>query len=88
MSTLTIDGKGQITLSADLLQHLGVQSGEKLTVDKLPHGQIGLRAARPTGKISDVFGTLKRPGNPVLSVEEINEIAAKGWAGEFNEDPG
>jgi hypothetical protein len=40
-----------------------------------------MKAARPTGKISDVFGFLKRENGPSLSIKEINEIAARGWAG-------
>ncbi len=81
MSTLTVTAKGQITLRKDLLKHLGIQSGEKLTVDKLPDGRIELKAARPTGKISDVFDFLKRDDGPSLSIEEINKVVAEGWAG-------
>jgi bifunctional DNA-binding transcriptional regulator/antitoxin component of YhaV-PrlF toxin-antitoxin module len=81
MSTLTVTAKGQVTLRKDLLQHLGVQPGEKITVDKLPDGRIALKAARPTGKISDVFNVFKRRNGPSLSIEEINEIAKRGWAG-------
>lgn len=81
MSTLTVTAKGQVTLRKDLLRHLGVHPGEKVTVDKLPDGRIEVRAARPTGKISDVFDFLKRENGPSLSIEEINDIAARGWAG-------
>ena len=81
MSTLTVTAKGQITLRKDLLKHLGVHPGEKLSVDKLPDGRIEMKAVRPTGKISDIFNVWKRKGGPSLSIEEINEIAARGWAG-------
>jgi AbrB family looped-hinge helix DNA binding protein len=81
MSTLTVTAKGQVTLRKDLLEHLGVRPGEKITVDKLPDGRIEVRAARPTGKISDAFNFLKKEDGPLLSVEEMNEIAARGWAG-------
>jgi len=81
MSTLTVTAKGQVTLRKDLLQHLGVNPGAKVAVDKLPGGRIEIRAAPPTGKISDVFGFLKRKGGPTLSIEEINEVARRGWAG-------
>lgn len=81
MSTLTITAKGQVTLRKDLLQHLGVQAGERVAVEKLPDGRIEVKAARPSGKISDVFNLLKREGGPVLSIDEINQIAADGWAG-------
>jgi len=81
MSTLTVTAKGQITLRKDLLKHLGVHPGEKITVDKLPDGRIEMKAARPTGKISDIFNVWKRTGGPSLSIEEINEVAKQGWAG-------
>jgi bifunctional DNA-binding transcriptional regulator/antitoxin component of YhaV-PrlF toxin-antitoxin module len=81
MSTLTVTAKGQLTLRKDLLKHLGVYPGEKIAVDKLPNGRIELKAVRPTGKISDVFDLLKRKNGPSLSVEKINEVARRGWAG-------
>jgi AbrB family looped-hinge helix DNA binding protein len=81
MGTLTVTAKGQVTLRKDLLEHLGVRPGEKITVDKLPDGRIEMKALRPTGKISDVFDRLKRKDGPSLSIEEINEVARRGWAG-------
>jgi AbrB family looped-hinge helix DNA binding protein len=82
MSTLTVTAKGQVTLRKDLLKHLGVHPGEKITVDKLPDGRIEVKAASPTGRISDLFGSLKvkRKGR-TLSIEDMNEIIARGWAG-------
>lgn len=82
MSTLTVTAKGQVTLRKDLLEHLGVHPGEKITVNKLPDGRVEVRAARPTGKISDVFGCLKaKKKGRTLSIEEMNRIIARGWAG-------
>lgn len=81
MSTLTVTAKGQVTLRKDLLQHLRVHPGEKISVDKLPDGRIEMKAARPTGKISDVFNLLKRKNGPSLSIKRINELAARGWRG-------
>jgi AbrB family looped-hinge helix DNA binding protein len=82
VSTLTVTSKGQVTLRKDLLEHLGVHPGEKITVDKLPDGRIEVKAARATGNISDLFGSLKakKKGRP-LSIEEMNEVIAQGWAG-------
>jgi len=82
MSTLTVTANGQVTLRKDLLKHLGVQPGGKISVDKLPDGRIEVKAARPTGKISEMFGSLKarRKGRP-LSIEDMNEVIARGWAG-------
>jgi AbrB family looped-hinge helix DNA binding protein len=81
VTILTVTAKGQITLRKDLLRHLGVHPGERLNVEKLPDGRIEIKADRPSGSISDVFNFLKRPNGPVLSVDEINDIAARGWAG-------
>ena len=81
LNTLTVTAKGQVTLRKDLLKHLGVQPGQKVAVAVLPGGRIEVRAARATGQISDAFNLLKRPNGPSLSIEEMNEIAAEGWAG-------
>lgn len=83
MTTLTVTAKGQVTLRKDILKHLGIEPGSKVIVEKLPDGRIEVKAAaKPTGKISDVFGLLHREGGPVLTIEEMNEIIAQGWAGE------
>jgi AbrB family looped-hinge helix DNA binding protein len=81
MSTLTVTTKGQVTLRKELLKHLGVEPGDKIVVEKLAAGRIEMKAARPAGKISDVFDLLKRKNGRSLSIEQINEIARRGWAG-------
>jgi AbrB family looped-hinge helix DNA binding protein len=81
MTTLTVTAKGQMTLRKDVLQHLGVHAGERISVEKLPDGRIELRAAKQTGKISDVFGMLKQPGRKAVSIDEMNEVIAASWAG-------
>ena len=82
MTILTVTAKGQVTLRKDLLRHLGVRPGEKIVMDKLPDGRIDVKAAGPGGRIADVFNMLKRDGAPSLSIEQMNQIAAKAWAGE------
>jgi AbrB family looped-hinge helix DNA binding protein len=82
VSTLKVTAKGQVTLRKDLLKHLGVRPGDQVDVDVLPGGRIEVRAAKRTGKISDLAGMLHREGGPVLTIEEINESIAAGWAGE------
>jgi len=80
MTTLTVTAKGQITLKRDLLKHLGVGPGEKIEADKLPDGRIVVRAATRDGTISDFVGCLSQRGGPKLTIDEINEIASRGWA--------
>ena len=81
MPVLTVTAKGQVTLRKDILAHLGIQPGDRVSVDKLAHGRIEVRSAKAGGQIADVFGLLKRDGGPSLSIEEMNRIAAEGWAG-------
>lgn len=77
---LTVTAKGQVTLRREVLEHLGVAPGDKLVVDLLPSGRMQVRA-KPGRPASSIFGLLKREGQPRLSVEEIAEAAAEGWAG-------
>jgi AbrB family looped-hinge helix DNA binding protein len=81
MTTLTVTAKGQVTLRKEILEHLGVHPGEKITITTLPHGRIEVAAARPGGRIADVFGFLKRDGEPPLPIEDMNRIIAESWAG-------
>jgi AbrB family looped-hinge helix DNA binding protein len=81
MGTLTITTKGQVTLRKDVLKHLGVEPGEKVSVEKLPDGRIEVKAAKPGGNISDAFGFLKNKTTKRLSTDEIGRIAARGWSG-------
>lgn len=82
-STLTVTAKGQVTLRKNVLRHLGVEPGGKLEVDLLADGRAELRAAKKTGSIEDVIGSLYRPQTKPLTIEEMNEIIVKGWAGEL-----
>ena len=60
---------------------MGVHPGEKITLNKLPDGRIEIRAATPTSQISEVFNLLKRTGSLSLSIQEMNELPARGWTG-------
>ena len=83
MTTLTITAKGQVTLKQELLRHLNVAPGQKVEIDKLPGGRLVVAPARKTGSIKKFSGMLARKGGPKLTIDEINEIIAKGWAGEL-----
>jgi antitoxin PrlF len=80
-TTLTITAKGQITLRKGVLQHLGVEPGEKVVVDFLPTGRAELRAAKSPVSIDAFIGCLAGRGSRPLSTEEIAEITMQGWTG-------
>jgi antitoxin PrlF len=80
MTTLTVTAKGQVTLRKELLEHLGVGPGEKIVVDLLPEGRAEVRSAKSSGAIENFFGCLDRVAERPLSLDEIAEITAEGWA--------
>ena len=80
MTTLTVTARGQVTFRKDVLQHLGIRPGEKIELDKLPNGQLALKAARSGGDIDGFLGLLAGKTKKVATLEEINEAAADGWA--------
>ena len=82
MTTLTITAKGQVTLKQSLLKHMGVGPGQKIEVDKLPEGRVVVKAARQEGTISHFIGCLSQQATNPLTIDEINEVAAQGWAEE------
>lgn len=82
MTTLTVTARGQVTFRKDVLNHLGIRPGDKIELDKLPDGRLELRAARPTATIDGFIGVLAGKTDKVVSIEEMNEAIAAGWAGE------
>jgi AbrB family looped-hinge helix DNA binding protein len=81
MTTLTITAKGQVTLRKELLRHLGVAPGDRISVEPLPDGRIEVRRAPAKGSIARAFDVLPREGHPSLTIEEINQAIADAWAG-------
>jgi bifunctional DNA-binding transcriptional regulator/antitoxin component of YhaV-PrlF toxin-antitoxin module len=80
MATLTVTARGQVTFRKEVLQHLGVKPGEKIELELLPGGRGELRAARPKGRIEDLFGCLAGKTNVRLTIEEINEAIGEAAA--------
>jgi antitoxin PrlF len=79
MTALTVTAKGQITLRRELLQYLGIAPGQQVEVDRLANGVLALHA-KPTQGLKAFVGCLPPP-TAALSVEEMNQIIATGWAG-------
>jgi bifunctional DNA-binding transcriptional regulator/antitoxin component of YhaV-PrlF toxin-antitoxin module len=82
MPRLSVTARGQVTFRRKLLQHLGVKPGEKIEVELLPDGRGMIRAARPSGSIDDFLGLLAGKTRKTATIEEMNEAAAQGWAGQ------
>jgi AbrB family looped-hinge helix DNA binding protein len=82
MTILTVTARGQVTFRKDVLQHLGIEPGEKIELDKLPDGRVTLRAMRPAGTIDGFLGLLAGKTKKIATLDEINEAAAANWAGQ------
>lgn len=63
--------------------HLGapVVGPSVLATLQAAYERVVAEQSRTPLDISDVFNILKRENGPTLSIEEMNEVAAKGWAG-------
>jgi AbrB family looped-hinge helix DNA binding protein len=80
-STLKITSKGQVTLRKAVLDQLGVRPGDRITVEVVAPGRAEVRRAEAGASLKTFVGCLKKPGGPILSIEEMNAIAREGWAG-------
>ena len=85
-TTLKVTAKERITVRKNVLNHLGPHFGDKLDIDPLKGGRMRLRPKRGNSAAT-VFGMLARPGTTRLSVEELNRIAASGWAATSLKEP-
>lgn len=81
MRELSVTARGQVTFRKDVLQHLGIEPGQKIVFDKLPGGRITLRAQRPSSTIDGFLGLLAGKRKKTASLDEISQAAADGWAG-------
>lgn len=81
MTRLSVTARGQVTFRKKLLEHLGIKPGEKIELELLPDGRGMIRAARRTGRIDEFIGLLAGKTKKTATIEEMNEAAARGWAG-------
>jgi bifunctional DNA-binding transcriptional regulator/antitoxin component of YhaV-PrlF toxin-antitoxin module len=75
---LTVTAKGQVTLRRGVLDHLGVKAGEKVKVSLLPDGRVELAAASEGIDIRSLRGALRRPGQRVISLQEMQDAIEAG----------
>jgi len=79
MIELTLTSKNQFTFNKSLLEHLGIKSGEKIVIRKLPDGSLNINASKKNRSIMDLAGVLKEKTTIKMSVEEMNKIIEEGY---------
>lgn len=67
-TTMTV--KGQVTVPREIRDRLGLKSGDKMAFTMLSDGTVVMRPK--TRRLADLAGTLTRPGQPAVSIEEMS----------------
>lgn len=70
MAHSTITTKGQTTIPKEIREHLKLQPGHRIEYVVDEAGRVVLRPA--TYDIRNLHGILHRPGQPTVTVEEMN----------------
>lgn len=86
MTTVVVDANGEATLRKSVLERAGARVGDTLEIDVRVVDSRKLKKDHKSVDWDQLAGILKiPPGTPPLSIEEMNEIIAKGWAGELDD---
>lgn len=77
MASAAMTSKGQITIPVEIRKELGLKPGDRVRFIKRG-GEVAIRPDKRS--IMESRGMFKWKGKPV-TIEEMNETIAKGWAG-------
>jgi AbrB family looped-hinge helix DNA binding protein len=70
----TMTTKGQVTVPREIRDRLGLKSGDKMAFTMLSDGTVVMRPK--TRRLADLAGSLTRPGQPRVSIEDMNPFQA------------
>ena len=70
----TMTTKGQVTVPREIRDRLGLKSGDKMAFTMLSDGTVVMRPK--TRRLADLAGSLTRPGQPKIAIEEMNPFKA------------
>ena len=70
----TMTTKGQVTVPREIRDRLGLKSGDKMAFTLLIDGTVVMRPK--TRRLADLAGSLTRPGQPTVAVEDMNPFRA------------
>ena len=66
----TLTSKGQVTVPREIRERLGLKSGDKMAFTLLSDGTVVMRPK--TRRLADLAGSLARPGQATVSVEDMD----------------
>lgn len=79
MPSSTVTSKGQITVPKEIREYLRLKPGDRIDFVKDRSGRISIKAIDTD--IRSLRGILKGKRKEPLSIEEMNEVIARGYAG-------
>jgi AbrB family looped-hinge helix DNA binding protein len=78
MNTATMTSKGQITVPKEVRDALHLEPGTQMTFRLTENGGVELRPR--SWDTSKMKGMIKPPPGVHVSIKEMNEVIARGWA--------
>lgn len=70
----TMTSKGQVTVPREIRDRLGLVPGDKMAFALLSDGTVVMRPK--TRRLAELAGSLTRPGQPRVAVEDMNPFNA------------
>ncbi|HET8941012.1 MAG TPA: AbrB/MazE/SpoVT family DNA-binding domain-containing protein [Rudaea sp.] len=70
---LTVTTRGQVTFRREVLQHPGIQAGEKIALVLLPGRRAEIKAVQPDGTIRDFIGALARRNKKIATPRRFRQ---------------
>lgn len=81
MPTATLTTKGQVTIPKEVREHLGVDTGDRLSFVVQRDGTVIVRPI--THHVRALGGFLRRPGQRRVSTDEMDEAIATRMQAKF-----
>ena len=75
MPTATLTTKGQVTIPKEVREHLGVETGDRLSFVVQEDGTVVVKPI--TRHVRELGGLLRRPGQRPVSVDEMDQAIAR-----------
>jgi antitoxin PrlF len=75
----TVTSKGQITIPKEIRDQMGLKPGDRVDFVKDRTGRISLKPINTD--IRSLKGIIKSPFKRPITIEEMNEAIARGYAG-------
>ena len=81
MPTATLTTKGQITIPKEVRDHLGIDTGDRLSFAVQDDGSVVVRPI--TRHVRELGGVLHRPGQRAVSIDEMDAGIARRTRARF-----